>query len=90
MINDFFFNIDQKKYKCYASTICSFSPVVCNLISNNQFLYNFDILKDPNGDFEQFLKLINGFEIDISMSNAAFLNEISKVLQIQSLFKATE
>ncbi|KAK8866514.1 hypothetical protein M9Y10_009478 [Tritrichomonas musculus] len=89
-IPDFIIYIDKKTYRCYASVISSFSPFIRHIINNNQNWYYFENLKDPNGDFEQFLKLINGFEIDISMSNAAFLNEISKVLQIQSLFKATE
>lgn len=90
MISDFIFKIDNKEYKCFASSISSFSPFVLDLIRRNQFWYNFESLKDPNEDFRQLIKLIDGFEIDISISNVTLLNEVSKILQIQPLFKETD
>ena len=87
MISDFIFKIDNKEYKCFASSISSFSPFVLDLIRRNQFWYNFESLKDPNEDFRQLIKLINGFEIDISISNVTLLNEVSKILQIQDVVK---
>ena len=88
--SDFMIYIDKKAYRFYISTICSFSPFVRDLVRNNQYWYVFQTLKDPNDDFEQLIKLINGFEIDISISNVTLLNEVSKILQIQPLLKATD
>ena len=87
---DFIIYIDKKTYKFYTSVISTYSPFIRDLIRNNQFWYYFQALKDPNEDFEQLIKLINGFEIDISISNVTLLNEVSKILQIQSLLKATD
>ena len=90
MITDFIFCVEDKTYKCYTSSISTFSPFIQELIKKNQFSYKFQTLKDPNEDFEQLIKLINGFEIDISIPNVTLLNEVSKILQIQSLLKATD
>lgn len=85
----FTFKIENKKYTCAPSLIAFLSPKICKQItsqqSENPYLYKIATLKDPNGIFGQFMALINGFQIDISIDNAPFLDEIAQQLEIAPL-----
>ena len=87
---DFLFCFDDKTYRCPVSYAVCYSSLVKSLVERGDYKFTFAGLKDPHNFFNDFLAIIDGYEIEITMKSICFFNEVAKQLQIQSLFRQTQ
>ena len=90
-VQSFKFYIDNKCYCCQTYLICLVSSAIKRqiLVNNTLLRYVFRDIRDPRGQFSDFIDMINGAGKVINEDNAIFLHNIARDLEIEELLKAT-